>query len=1852
MKKRIVFVLCTLLLFSCSQENTAVDGVAVEANFEHVLTNVEKPWIEEVSPKRIGRLEPIVIRFTKDIDEQKIAEAVSISNEANAVLQTLDTRTIEFVPSVAYKSNAKISVSIALQKLFSDITEEDIKDIENGELQFEFLAEYPSYSVDLDGLSLDAEGNFVLSGTLETDIPLPYGDISKIITAELQAGSKSSKEKVVWDESGTTDKRKFSVTVDNKGSEDRTLVIAWTGGSLGITKEADVAFASSRSFLVPKEGDFEVVNIDDSNDEYVSVDFSEPLEKSQDLRGFLIVQTERGTVNTDKIRFQLNGNNVKVYNDDGWRKAISLTVSKGISSITGKVLEKNMSVALSDDWEIPAVRFSSNEGVILPTTQGTTLPIETRNLTGVIVEAFHISGDSIIQFLQVNDLNGERELDRVGEPIWTKSLDLTWDSAMQNEYVAHGIDLTELVKNHPDGMFQIRLTFRHRHIMYKGTGKKEFAQLAMPADTEIITYESQKSYWDSYDNNYRDSYSHRDNPNHPNFYRYASNRSIVAKRNVLVSDIGVMAKKTADNRWYITAANLQTTEPIANASVVMYSYIGKEIAEGKTNNDGGIVLTSENPSFIVVSNDTQSSYLKLSTANALSISHFDVGGEKPINGVKGFIYGERGVWRPGDDIFLTFVLNDTHKQFPPNFPITFELADPAGKVTESKIIQAPVDGFYAIKTQTLANAKTGNWTATVKAGGQQWVKALKIETVVPNRLSVDLDIGGEYLKRSNNQVTLTGAWLHGAAIPNYEADVAAFFYPSSTGFSGYSDYVFVDSSRTVSSRKQDLWKGSLNANSQASFNLDFDRSAKYPGKMSVQMVSTIYEPTGLFSKEQALFDYEPYNTYVGLKLPKGDEARGMLLTDVDHTAEVIVLTPDGKHAENTRLEYTIHKIEWKWWWEKDALSASYINSSYARKIDSGRLTTEEGTGRFNFQVKYPDWGRYLVTVTDVDGGHRTSKIVYIDWPGWAGRSAGEDSGSASMLSLTANKQKYLSDETAVVTFPSSKDARALVTVEKDGAIVKQEWLETQEGTTVYNLELTEDFAPNVYVHVSLVQPHLQTENSLPIRLYGVVPLLVEDPQTRLQPVIQMPASYEPQKEATVTVSEENGRPMTFTLAVVEEGLLGLTRFRTANPWNEFYKKEASRLFSWDLYSSVINAYSGSLETLLAIGGGDGGTENPDASNMRFKPVVKYFGPYELPANGKRTISFDMPEYVGAVRAMVVAGRDGAYGISESSVPVKSDLMVLPSLPRTLGAEESLDVPVTVFNGTDRKQTVDVQLSSRGAITMSQKNSIEVAAGSEGTTVFRVNSKELGWSDVTVNANMGSVSTSSTTSIETVSRGIPVFETAPIMLNARSEETITLDLVAEPSSLEFMVELSSIPPIDISNRLSYLVRYPHGCIEQITSAGFPQLYVADFANSGAEEVERIKKNVQAVLDKYSSYQTPSGGFAYWPGGSSPHAWGSSYAGHFMIEAKKAGYTVPESMYNSWLNWQKQQAAQWNSSNNASENTQAYRLYTLALAGASDIGAMNRLNTSRDSDATKTLMLAAAYAVAGHKSTAEKVIDNLDDRISSYRETGGTFGSSTRDLAMRLYVYNMLGEKRKVAKDVKELSEILSSDQGLSTQAISWSFISLLPYYKGTKFQEIAYSIVQDGKTISDSFTGGSTTVALVPSNTGSHSVVVENTGKVPLYGKVLVKGMSIPGTETHKNNELELYVTYYTENGSRTTPDKLKIGDNFTIRISLENLDDEKVENIALTLPIPTGWEILNERVGSANYAGSDAYDYQDIRDEAIYTYFSLEEWDEKVFNFSGTVTHTGDFSIPAIHAEAMYDDTYSAVYPGVNAGRN
>ncbi len=201
----------------------------------------------------------------------------------------------------------------------------------------------------------------------------------------------------------------------------------------------------------------------------------------------------------------------------------------------------------------------------------------------------------------------------------------------------------------------------------------------------------------------------------------------------------------------------------------------------------------------------------------------------------------------------------------------------------------------------------------------------------------------------------------------------------------------------------------------------------------------------------------------------------------------------------------------------------------------------------------------------------------------------------------------------------------------------------------------------------------------------------------------------------------------------------------------------------------------------------------------------------------------------------------------------------------------------------------------------------------------------------------------------------------------------------------------MPPLDLGRRLEYLIAYPHGCLEQTVSAAFPQLYLDKLLELTPDRKARSETNVKAALEKLRRFQATNGGFGYWPGDDDSNDWATSYGGHFAIEAQKAGYLPPVGLLDQWTGFQRRRARAWVAGEGQAELTQAYRLFTLALAGAPELPAMNQLRERPSLPVAAKWRLAAAYQLAGQPEAARALASAGPPQVQPYRELGGTFGS---------------------------------------------------------------------------------------------------------------------------------------------------------------------------------------------------------------------------------------------------------------------
>src|SRR5690554_4482706 len=771
--------------------------------------------------------------------------------------------------------------------------------------------------------------------------------------------------------------------------------------------------------------------------------------------------------------------------------------------------------------------------------------------------------------------------------------------------------------------------------------------------------------------------------------------------------------------------------------------------------------------------------------------------------------------------------------------------------------------------------------------------------------------------------------------------------------------------------------------------------------LTATFLTKVFEGGGDFSIDIFSKDLAPFSHFVGLKSPEARQY-GSYYTDENTSFEVVTVDAQGSPSADRELEVKVFRIEWRWWWNRGADNlSSYENSTVHRAVKEFKIKTDgDGKGKFTVNIPEEEGGRYLIRVIDSQSGHATGRVTYF-YRNWSQRPSDGDAESAKMLVFSAEKDKYKVGEEATITFPSGSGGHALISVENGTEVLETQWIETQKGETKARIKLTKEMAPNIYVNISLLQPHSQTNNDHPMRLYGVIPISVEDPSTVLYPKISMPEVLKPEENFTVKISEKNKKPMTYTLAVVDDGLLDLTRFKTPDIHDAFYSREALGVKTFDMFDYVIGAYSGSVDNIYAIGGGDEALGAKNRKAERFKPVVKYLGPFKLGAGKTASHEIVMPNYIGSVRTMVVAGDNAksAYGNAEQHTPVKKPLMVLASLPRKISPGETVVLPVTVFamENKIKNATVSVKVGE----------SLKPKNGTSKTISFSEPGEQIVNFEFDVSAVLDN--TNAVQTIEVLASGHgekaryeveidvenpnPISrKTTTVVLDKNASQTIDFQTFGVPGSNSVTIEFSTLPPMDLNKRMDYLKNYPFSCVEQLTSIGFPQLYLADLADISSSKKREAEKIAKEIIDQLGNYQLTNGGMSYWPGEREADDWSTSYAGHFILEAQQKGYAPPISFIGNWLQYQQNAARQWRSNStpyNSSLN-QAYRLYTLALAGKPELAAMNRLRENKNLSNDAKWRLAAAYALAGKHNVANQIAQTANINIFPADHDTYTYG----------------------------------------------------------------------------------------------------------------------------------------------------------------------------------------------------------------------------------------------------------------------
>lgn len=1333
-------------------------------------------------------------------------------------------------------------------------------------------------------------------------------------------------------------------------------------------------------------------------------------------------------------------------------------------------------------------------------------------------------------------------------------------------------------------------------------------------------------------------------------------RWMSSTRWVVATDIGLVAKQAGDALW-VWANSLTDLSPVQNAEINLYSQNNQLLATAQTNAEGIAIFddytraTEEFVPFVITaSTEDDLSFLELQR-RLIQTADFDVEGAPFLeHGYEAYLYNERGVYRPGETANVGAVVRGANLSVPTPFPVRLRVTGPDGKILSEQRTALNEQGGAAFEIEVPTYALTGRYTAALLLGDDHEIGRTRfsIEEFVPDRMKVTINTDTDvYRPGERMEIDVTGTMLFGppAADRPVQAQVELETFPFTP--EGYQTFTFGNPERTFTPVAHTFEDASLNSDGDIRLRYVVPEDLTPPASLRGVIEASVLEPGGRGVTAYHGVVVHPYDSYIGVR----QRQEGYATPNEPFTLDVVALSPNGSTLAGRDLQVSLYHVYWNTIWRQtDSGRYRYVSEQVESLETSFALTSTDGIGALT--VTPPSYGRYKVVVQDPASG--ASTVVSFYSSGWGYSPWALD--NPDRIELELDKEHYQPGESAQVLVRAPFAGKLLLTVERDG-IYDHQIVELTDNTATLSVPIEASYKPNVYISAHLIRSATGLEREEAARAFGVVPLFVDTEANRLQVSLKAPADMRPQRLLEVEVDVSGGNSLAYvTIAAVDEGILQLTDFQTPDAHDYFFSKKRLNVSSHDLYSVVLPDVSGSNSSPS----GDLETArkrrlNP-ADARRVEPVAFWSGLVQTDRRGRAQVAFDVPQFNGRLRVMALAYDGNQFGHAEQDVIVRDEIVVMPTFPRFIGSGDAFTVPVTVLNGTGQDATFTVTLDADGPVDFegAPTQSIQVANGREEAVFFPLKAAvALGTVNFTLTTQGGGAETQEEVEVS-VRPGVPFTTVAGSgSVEAGQSEQLTMPSTFYEDTANYELVVSALPTIQFSGSLQYLLQYPHGCVEQTTSRLFPLLAFNDlaevvepnlFANNSADYF------LEEGISKLERLQLPSGAFAYWPGGAYANTWGTLYASHFLVEARKHGHVVADRVYDRMLDAVASIARDYRSDAQSTYTQSAYAVYVLALAGRPDRSTQlylrnNALDQLRPS---ARYHVAGAFALSGDQATARQLLpaSATPPSVSNARETGGTFYSAPRANAIML---DMLAEidptNAQVPSLVQTLTQSTNRGRWSSTQDNAYAFLALGKIMRQQAGTNYTGTVSVNGESLSTfdpanhRFTSEDWTGQTV-------NLELEGTGTAYYYWKA--EGLPNTLTVPAYDNDLQVRRRFLYEDGSPITdlsaiPQGEVVVAEITVRALVEDL-----ENVAVIDLLPTGLEIENPRLQSRRgieWLGDDVYTptYMDIRDDRIIFYGDFYQGQTAKLYYALRAVTAGSFALPPIRAEAMYAPMKSSV---------
>ncbi|HEY6506005.1 MAG TPA: MG2 domain-containing protein [Chitinophagaceae bacterium] len=1326
-------------------------------------------------------------------------------------------------------------------------------------------------------------------------------------------------------------------------------------------------------------------------------------------------------------------------------------------------------------------------------------------------------------------------------------------------------------------------------------------------------------------------------------------------RYVSLSDLGLIAKEGED-KIFVFTNSIKTATGISGVNVSVYSANNQLIGTSATNDDGVAEIACPKkdfsgfkPAMIIAKTADDFNYLPFNSTR-VKTSRFEVSGKRTNpSGLDAFVYAERDIYRPGEKVNFSVVIRDRQWTSPGSIPLKMKFLMPNGKELKAFRKSLNEEGSLEGSVDIASSAITGGYTLEVYTSNDVLLasKNFSIEEFVPDRIRLNVKMDktslrpGESSSLSINAMNFFGP---PAANRNYETEIQVkqkYFSPEK--FSGY-DFSLV-SKTSVFDKK--VKEGKTDAEGNAKEVYEVPETYTNMGALQTNFYTTVFDETGRPVSRATSVDVYTQDVFFGVKYD------WFFYYPLNQPVEFFLAAAnkDGNAVTSTaRIEVIKH--EYSTFLTKSGSYFRYESQMKDKLMVENQVSVGSNTV-YKYVPRSP--GEYELRIYRPGAASYVSRSFY-SYGSWGGNNNSFEVNNEGNIDIELDKRSYESGESVKALFKTPFSGRMLVTMETDHVISYQYVDVSRNRNASLDLKLTGDHVPNVYITATLIKPHEMSDIPLTVA-HGFQSVTVEEKSRKIPVDIAAAKSVRSKTHQKVKVKAAPGSFV--TLSAVDNGVLQISDFKTPDPYNYFYQKRALQVTGYDLYPLLFAEVRGKLSST----GGDGELDMAKRTNpmpaKRIKVVSYWSGIAKANGSGEADFEFDIPQFSGELRLMAVSYKGSSFGAADNTMTVADPIVISTALPRFLSPGDTVNIPVTLSNTTDKSANVTASIAAGGAVKImgGSSQSVSLNAKSEGRAIFQVAANStigVGNVKVTVSAMGEKFEDVTEISVRPPSTLQKVTGSGSIAGGTTKRINIGLsDFI--PGSTDYSLVVSRSPVLELGEQLRYLVQYPYGCTEQTVSAAFPQLYYGDLADlmnlNKQQNKANANTNILEAIRKIKMRQLYNGAVTLWDGGGREDWWATIYAAHFLIEARKAGFDVDNSLLETMLNYISQHLKNKETINyyyNRDQNRKiapkevAYGLYVLALAGRTNIPAMNYYKANPSILALDSrYLLSAAYASAGDKKSFSALLPSSFAGEESVAQTGGSYYSDVRDEAIALNALISVDPgNSQIPVMAKHVADKLKARTYLSTQERAFAFLALGKLSRAANNSTATAEIKADGKSIAKVDGGQWRGDKNILKGT---NIEIATQGSGPLFYFWIAEGISASGAYKEEDSYLKVRKRFYDRNGNPFSSTTFKQNELIIIGITLERSFSTPVENVVITDLLPAGFEIENPRTkeipGMDWIKDAASPTTLDVRDDRIH--FFVDAYNNKqTYYYAVRAVSPGQYKMGPVSADAMYNGEY------------